>query len=223
VKIAFEKREELAPTIWQYYFRPERPLDFIPGQYTDFHFLTPLGDHRGQSRTFSFTSLPDDPLVSFVAKFIEPLSNYKRALQSLEPGEVLRLDEAMGDLVLPKSSTIPLVFVASGIGLASFIGMLRELLRTHEQREIYLFYAVRSQEEKIFRDIIDAYSFAQKVIAIRPQHFTAEQITGSTPPDAYFYLSGGQSFVEGLRSDLMQQGTPHEQIIFDYFDGYADL
>jgi len=223
MKVRFERRSELAPTIWEYHFTPEQPLDFIPGQYTDFHFLQPLGDLRGQSRTFSFTSLPGDSTVSFVVKFPTPCSAYKQALQALQPGDELRVDDAMGDLVLPKLPTIPLVFIAGGIGLASFVSMLRQLLQDHEEREIYLFYAIRNRTEQIFRDITDTYPLALKTIAIKPHRLTAQEITSSTPPDAYFYLSGSQGFVEGLRGGLTQLGVPHEQIIFDYFDGYTEL
>lgn len=222
MKIWFERRVELAPSIWEYSFRPERSVDFIPGQYADFHMLTPLHDPRGQSRVFSFTSLPSDELVSFVVKFVAPLSPYKQALQALQPDDELRLDDAMGDLVLPKSPQIPLVFVAGGIGIASFVSMLSKLLKDKEEREIYLFYALRNRNEQIFRDITDAYPLALKTIAIAPHRLSAEEITSSVPSDSYLYLSGSQRFVEGLRANLLTQGVAHEQIAFDYFDGYLE-
>ena len=221
--VRFEQRKELAPSIWEYSFRPERPVDFIPGQYADFHVLSPLPDPRGQSRVFSMTSLPSSELVSFVAKFVPPLSPYKQALQALQPGDELRLDDAMGDLVLPKSPQIPLVFVAGGIGIASFVSMLEQLLKDKEEREIYLFYALRNRNEQIFRDITDAYPLSLKTIAIAPHRLSAEEIASSVPPDSYTYISGSQRFVEGLRTDLLARGIAHEQIAFDYFDGYAEL
>jgi ferredoxin-NADP reductase len=223
MRIRFRERTELAPQIWEYAFKPEQPVDFIPGQYADFHILQPLDDPRGQSRVFSMTSLPSDDTVRFVAKFIPPLSPYKQALQSLQPGDELRLDEAMGDLVLPKLPTIPLVFIAGGIGLASFVSMLQSLLAAREEREIYLFYVVRSRQEQIFRDVLGAYPLALKTVAIAPHRLTAQEIIDSTPPEAYMYLSGSQRFVEGLCTDLLAGSVPHEQIVFDYFDGYADL
>jgi len=223
MKVFFERREELAPTIWQYHFRPERPVDFIPGQYADLHMLTPLGDPRGQSRVFSLTSLPEEDLVSFVIKMVSPTSPYKLGLQALRTGDELRLDDAMGDLVLPKSPDIPLVFVAGGIGIASFASMLRQLLAAREERSIYLFYALRSRTEYIFRNLTDTYPLALKTIAIAPNRLSAQEIVASTPPSALVYLSGSQRFVEGLQTNLAALGTPHEQVIFDYFDGYTEL
>jgi ferredoxin-NADP reductase len=223
MKVSFVRREQLAPAIWQYFFRPERPIDFIPGQYTNFHFLTPLNDRRGQGRVFSFTSMPTDELASFVIKAVPPLSPYKQALQALQPSDELRIDDPMGDLVLPKLPTIPLVFIAGGIGIASFASMLQQLLASREEREIFLFYALRNQREQIFRDLTAAYPLALKHITITPHRLSAQEIAASVPDTSFFYLSGSQQFVEGLRADLINLGASHEQMIFDYFDGYTDL
>jgi ferredoxin-NADP reductase len=223
MKVWFERREELAPGIWEYYFRPERPVDFTPGQYVNFQIPQPLADPRGQGRVFTLTSLPDDPLVSFVAKLPTPHSPYKEALHNLAVGDELRLDDAMGDLVLPKSPAVPLVFVAGGIGMASFASMLKQLLKTREERSIFLFYGVRSRNERIFQDLAHSYPLTLNTTAIAPHRLTAQEIKDSTPPDSQVYLSGSERFVEGLRGDLERLGTPHEQIVFDYFDGYVEL
>ncbi|MEJ0073575.1 MAG: FAD-dependent oxidoreductase [Candidatus Saccharibacteria bacterium] len=222
MKVFFERREELAPGIWQYYFRSERPVDFVPGQYV--HLQLPVeNDPRGKSRTFTLTSLPADPLLSFVVKHFELQSPYKQVLQALEPGAEAGIDDAMGDLVLPKSIETPLVYVAGGIGIASFAGMFRELLARKEERSIFFFYALRSRREQIFRELTDAYPLALKQIVFAPNRLSAQEIKDSTPPSALIYLSGSQPFVEGLQRDLEALGTPREQIAFDYYDGYKEL
>jgi ferredoxin-NADP reductase len=221
--LRFERREELAPTIWHYYFRPERPLDFVAGQYAEFHLLADFDDPRGRSRTFTLTSLPEDELVSFVVKCTEPLSPYKQHLVALQPGDAVRIGDAMGDLILPKLPTQPLVFVAGGIGMASFASMLTLLSRRQEQREIYLFYALKSRRERLYRELTASYPLALEQLIYAPNRLAAQEIVSTTPPSALIYLSGSQRFVEGLRVDLAALGVPHEQIVFDYFDGYAEL
>lgn len=223
MKVFFERREEIAPGIWQYWFRPERTPDFVPGQYVDLHLAGVPDDPRGPSRTFSITSLPTDPSVTFVLKHFELQTPYKHALQALQPGDEARIDDAMGDVVLPKSPDIPLVFAAGGIGLASFASIFQDLLARREERQIFLFYTLRSRREQIFRELTDAYPLALNDIIIAPNRLSAQHIKDSTPPEALIYLSGSQKFVEGLRTDLAALGTPHEQIIFDYFDGYTEL
>ena len=217
MKVFFERREELAPGIWQYFFRPEQAVDFIPGQYAAFHVPDRLNDPRGQSRVFTMTSLPTDELVSFVVKFVEPLSPYKQALQQLQPHYELRMDEAMGDLVLPKLTSIPLVFIAGGIGIASFVSMVNSGV---DERNVRLLYTVHSADEIIFTGIAGQL---QSDIFIAPNRVTTEAITKNQAPDTQYYLSGSERFVEGLRRDLQDLGILHEQIVFDYFDGYTEL
>ncbi len=219
----FERREELAPLIWQYYLRTERPYPFTPGQYAVLYILSPLSDPRGSSRTFTLTSLPGDELISFVVKFIAPLSPYKQVLQALMPGDKLRIDEAMGDLVLPKSPARPLVFIAGGIGMASYAGMLQQLINTKDERAIFLFYALRSRREHLFKDLIKQYPLQLAQFVYAPNQLTAREIVDSTPPDALLYLSGSQKFVESLRIEFEAGDIPRSQIVFDYYDGYTEL
>lgn len=223
MQVFFERRAELVPGIWQYWFRPEHTVDFVPGQYADLHLAGVTGDPRGASRTFSFTSLPSEPSVSFVLKHFELQSPYKQALQALNEGDAARLDDALGDLVLPKFVDTPLVFVAGGIGIASYVSMFKDLLARREERPVFFFYALCSRREQIFRELFEAYPLQLKNIVIAPNRLTAAEITATTPPGALLYLSGSQKFVEGLQADLEVGGIPREQIIFDYFDGYSEL
>jgi ferredoxin-NADP reductase len=223
MQVSFEKREELAPTIWQYSFRPAQQVDFVPGQYINLQLPTVIDDLRGPGRIFTLTSLPEDQSLSFVVKILDSHSPYKEVLSHLAVGDEAKINDAMGDLILPKDPTMPLVFIAGGIGMASYAGMLKLLLKQKEQRSIFLFYALRSNREQIFRELFTAYPLELSTLTIAPNRLTAQQIKDSTPPDALIYISGSQSFVEGLRTGLEQLGTLRSQIVFDYYDGYVEL
>jgi glycine betaine catabolism B len=220
--IYFEQRRERVLGIWEYTFRPERPVDFVPGQYVNV-YIPDIIDPRGSTRTFSLTSLPDDPSLQFITKHFDLQSPYKGALQTFQVGDNARIGDAMGDLVLPKVSTIPLVFIAGGIGIASYISMLRSLIARREERPIFLFYAMRSKREQLFSDLLASYPFAFTSHIVAPNHLTAQEVRDTTPPHALIYLSGSQSFVERLQAEFEHLGTPRSQIVFDYYDGYADL
>jgi ferredoxin-NADP reductase len=223
MQLSFVKREELSPSIWEYYFRPERPIDYVPGQYVDIALGDVQDDPRGKSRVFTLTSLPTDELISFVLTFPEPHSIYKQHLELLQEGDPARCNNAMGDLILPKDPARPLVFIAGGIGIASYVSMLKKLLAKREERDIFLFYAMRSRYEQIFKDLTDSYPLRLKTIVIAPNRLTAQQIVDSTPPDALIYLSGSMRFVEGLRLSLEMLGRERNEIVFDYYDGYVEL
>jgi ferredoxin-NADP reductase len=221
--VTFERREEIAPSIWQYWFTPERPVDVVPGQYVDLFLPGVAHDPRGGSRTFSLTSLPDEATISFITKHFELQTPYKHALQGLREDTLARIGDAMGDLVLPKSREMPLVFVAGGIGMASYASMLRDLIARQEERPIFLFYQLRSRREQLFRELTDAYPLQLKQISLAPHTLSASEIIATTPPGSLTYLSGSQTFVENLRTDLEALGMPRSHIVFDYYDGYTEL
>jgi ferredoxin-NADP reductase len=223
MNLTFVSREELAPAIWQYHFKPERPFDFVPGQYADFVLPGVHDDPRGASRVYTMTSQPRDDVVSFVMKVPEPHSPHKQALIELRPGDPLQVRESMGDLILPKDPAQPLVFIAGGIGIASFISMLQYLTDKREERPIFLFYSLRVRQEAIFKELLAKYPLTLNVLTIAPNRLTGQQIIDSTPPNALIYLSGSQRFVEQLRVNLEHLGKPRSDIVFDFFDGYAEL
>lgn len=223
MQVFFERREEIAPGIWQYWFRPERTVDFEPGQYVDLHLSGVEADPRGAARTFTITSLPSDLSVTFVLKHFGLQSPYKHRLQALQSGEAAHINDAMGDLVLPKDRSVPLVFVAGGIGIASYASMLAYLSSLREERYIYLFYQLRSRREQIFRDLSEGYPLQLKQIVLTPNRLSAQDVKDTTPPEALLYLSGSQTFVETLRTGFEVLGTPRSSIVFDYYDGYSEL
>ncbi len=222
MEVVFEQRAELMPGAWEYWFKPERTVDFVPGQYVELTLPGVEGDPRGGART-SLTSLPGEPSITFITKHFELQSPYKHALQGLQPGDAAHIGDAMGDLILPKMTDMPLVFVAGGIGMASYASMLRDLLERREERPVFLFYQLRAAREQLYRDLTTAYPLQLKQVVLAPNRLAAQEIKDTTPPGALVYLSGSQHFVEGLRSGLEQLGTPRSRIVFDYYDGYAEL
>jgi len=220
---SFVRREELVPGVWQAYFRPEKPLSYIAGQYVDVHLPTTLDDPRGPHRTFTLTSLPNEELISFIYRADEPMSRYKQELQALETGAEAQLGEVLGDLVLPKLSSVPLIFIAGGIGMASFTALLKQIEQDKDKRTVHLFYGLRSQYDDGFKAQIDAFPFASKQRYIRPQRLDVNDVAKVANHDSLIYLSGDQTFVLSLRDQLRALGFNHSQIVFDYYDGYADL
>jgi ferredoxin-NADP reductase len=221
--VQYSGREQLGPHVWEYSFTPERAVDFTPGQYVDVHLPGVTGDRRGASRVFTLTSLPSDDTLRFAVKHPRPQSLYKQTLQTLQPGSVARIDDAMGDVVLPKSPYVPLTFVAGGLGIASFVSILRSLERSGQKRTLRLLYALRRPEDRLYGELLDRFPFAAKKEYISPERLTVATIVQNTAQDGLVYLSGSERFVEGLRADLQANGVPHEHIIFDFFDGYSDL
>jgi ferredoxin-NADP reductase len=222
MQVFFESRRELAPTIWEYSFRPARIVDFVPGQYVDVRLPQVKNDPRGSGRTLTIVSLPSEASLRFVVKHSENESFYKQTLSALKPGAEATITDAMGDVVLPKLGSIPLVFVAGGIGLASFISILRSLESSGEHRNISLLYGRRARHELIYPELLKSFPFAHKQLLVSPQRILAKDILAAAGSEAMIYISGSQKFVEELSLQLRQHGIGNERIVFDYFDGYRD-
>jgi ferredoxin-NADP reductase len=61
------------------------------------------------------------------------------------------------------------------------------------------------------------------MLFVAPDRLQASQVVENQLEDTQYYLSGSERFVEGLRADLTALSVPHEQIVFDYYDGYVEL
>src|SRR5665213_828787 len=131
--------ENHSKTIKSFWFEPERPLDYIAGQFIMMSIKHDHPDDRGKEHWFTVSSSPSDaPLISITTKFSTPSSSFKTALHKLKPGEHVAISDPMGDFVLPKDRNIPLIFVAGGIGITPFHSIIKWLHDTKQSRDITL-------------------------------------------------------------------------------------
>ncbi len=224
IRATFSHKTLLAPYIWEFFVQPAARLDYQPGQYIDVT-LPRVADKRSPSRVFTLTSLPDEQYLRFVVKFPSPHSAYKAALLQLASGDTLQISQAMGDLVLPRDKSRPLVFVAGGLGIASFVSMCRWLTVSRQARDISLLYAVHSKEEELFVRETAVCPGLSKQLFVSPNRLGTDNILAAGTPNSLYYISGSEPFTMGFRTQLIEQGTNPTNIAYDFFDGYkpADI
>ncbi len=210
------------PSIWEYSFRPERRIDFVPGQYVDLRLPLTTVDKRGASRTFTITSQPSAEHFTFITRHLTKQSSYKEYLDQLQPGDIADITNAMGDVVMPKLESIPIIMIAGGLGIASFVAPLYWSLGRKEKRRVDLFYARRHKYELLYPELMTAYPFMNKKMLVSPQRIQLADILEAANKNTLFYISGSQEFTESFCTQLRAAGVANEQLVFDYFDGYAD-
>jgi ferredoxin-NADP reductase len=234
MQVVFDHAEDEAANIRTFYFRPEQPVRYTAGQYTELTLPHPHPDQRGRRRWFTLSSSPTNDLLSITTKqAADKGSSFKRALFKLEPGTELHLAEPMGDFVLPKLIQTPLIFVAGGIGVTPFHSMLSWLAATGETRPIKLLYAVRNEDEIIFQETLRKAGVEPTIIVSEPSpawggergRLSAELILGLEQPsdDTLVYVSGPEPLVESLEKDLMRAGLAKPQIVTDAFPNYPSV
>ncbi len=221
--VSFLRKKQIGENVWEFFFAPEQPLEYLPGQYVDVTIPDVQQDARGRSRTFSLTSLPNDNFISFATFFPENSSPFKIKLSSLKPGKQIHVSDAMGDLVLPRLQTQPLIFVAGGLGVASFVSALRYCKESSLPHPVTLLWALRNEADKVQFPILDTFSFAHRADYIAPERLEVAKILEHAGQTGMVYVSGSQNFTESLVAELRAQRHPDTRLAFDYFTGYQDL
>ncbi len=224
MKVSFLGKREVAPNVWEFRFQPETAVEYVPGQYARLTFPFRISDPHGkQHRTFTLTSHPSESELRFITRLEEPYSVYKQHLHRLKPSDTMLIDEPHGDAVLPRLATTPLVFVAQGIALASYVSMLRECCLRSLTHPITLFWARRSEDDRLENLIPGEIPDFERVDIHYPTRLTAAEIQAKITPQSLTYLSGSQSFVESIGAELEAASTPRERLIYDYYEGYVHL
>lgn len=224
--------EAVTDHIYTLWLKPERKPSYLAGQYVELYLPHKNADDRGEKRWFTLSSSPTEELLSITTKhYGDPVSSFKQALFALKPGAELNISEPMGDFVLPKDVTIPLVFVVGGIGVTPVRSIIKWLFDTNEKRDIRIIYAARRIEEVAFRDLFDSYGTSPEIVLSqadltwvgRTGTITAELIMELAGKDErqLIYVSGPEPMTETLEKDLKNLGVASERLVLDFFPGYT--
>jgi ferredoxin-NADP reductase len=233
--VRLEEKRQMGPNIYDYVFKPVKKINFQPGQYMEWTLPHRHADDRGNRRTFSIASSPTEPMVHIGVKFYQPSSSFKRALYSMESGQELWVGHVAGDFVLPKDPTVPMIWIAGGIGITPFRSMVQHLVDTKQQRDIVLFYAITDPQEQAYADVLAAgKAYGLRVVPVltakeAPKSwkgltgFLTPEIIANEAPDyarRHFYLSGPNGMVAAYRAMARRMHVSRRHIVTDYFSGY---
>lgn len=233
VQLELVGRRQLAPTAWEFRFRPAAPVRFAAGQYLELTLPHRRPDRGGIRRVFSISSAPGDPEVAIGVRVRERASSFKRALLALEPGARVRATGVWGDFTLPRDPDAPLAFVAAGIGVTPFVSHLSALAAGGRATDAVLVYAVRSAADLAYREELAATGCRVVVLSpddpgelpagwtwLGPGALDADTVLRAIPDAAerHVYLSGAPAEVARLRRALRAAGA--RRIRTDVFLGY---
>ncbi|HUC87669.1 MAG TPA: FAD-dependent oxidoreductase [Candidatus Binatia bacterium] len=217
-----KRAENSAKTIISFWFKPERPLDQIAGQYIELTLPAKAPSGRSLRRWFTLSSSPTEaPLICITTKFSEPSSDFKKRLKALKVGQAVIISDPLGDFVLPKDSGLPLVFVAGGIGITPFRSILKYLSDRGETRQISLIYLVTADSELIFQPLLKKFKPRQIITNNFP--VSPEDLLGfiEPSPKSLIYLAGPEAWVETLAKQLSDLGINRSRLVLDLFEGYS--
>ncbi len=236
-ELALRKKEQLADSIYGFWFKSEKKINFRSGQFLEWSLKHENADSRGSRRFFTIASSPAEEKILLVTKIIESASTFKTQLKKIQLGDNITAEGPYGDFVLPERSTEKLVFIAGGIGVTPFRSMVKSLIDRKEKRDITFFYGTNLEKEIVFRDI---FNEARKVFGLETIYIVKNESidwqgeTGYVDEgmikkyikninDCIFYVSGPESMVHSASDMLIALGVKEEQIRHDYFPGYSEI
>ncbi len=124
-----------------------RPLKYLPGQFL--HVQLHRRDGVSSSHPFTISSSPTEKLLGITPK---ASGDFTSTIGETEIGDQAYIDAPYGVfsfLRVPKNR--PLVFIAGGIGITPFLSMLRYMHDRQVDREVYLFWGNRTENNLFSR------------------------------------------------------------------------
>src|SRR5260221_3650858 len=235
--LALKDRVQIGPDTFNFIFTPNQKLSFAPGQYMEWTLGHDRTDSRGNRRYFTLANSPTEQELILGVKFYPHSSSYKRSMLAMQRNSEIVASKLEGEFTLPADPNKRLVFIAGGIGITPFRSMIKYLLDKRQKRPITVFYANRTVDEIVYKDVLDQ---AQKYLGIKtiytltdtsqiPAEWTGQvgYITGkmlrTQVPyfrDCIYYLSGPNSMVKAFEETLTQLHIPREHIRTDFFPGF---
>ncbi len=221
MKAFFQKKHHLGSDLWIFYFKPKRPLRYVAGQFVEIVLPLSISDDRGSKRWFTLCSSPTEDFLAVTTR-IDPKhpSSFKAHLASLLKGDEILISEAMGDFVLPKDTTIPLVFIATGVGVTPYRSIITSLIDLNESRSIEFLYAAARTEDIIFSKIFKSYDLILVTLINQRVNVRLLQHYIKNLDKKLVYVSGPEPVVEVFVNEIKRTKLQLVGLVTDYFHNY---
>jgi ferredoxin-NADP reductase len=217
--LTLTRKQHLAGNAWLFTFTPERPLSWMAGQFIRVELPHKHPDAEGTKRQFTIASAPADGVVQIATRLTG--STFKRALNALPPGATIRMvDPPAGDFVWPPDGSLPLLFLAQGIGITPFRSLLRQRCRLGLPLSARLLHANLAPGVPFQDEIEEWTADPQFTVTFLNQAITPALLSHLVPNlrGALVYASGP---LQLTRLMLQPVNLPTSQLKQDQFPNYA--
>lgn len=236
-KSKLKSRAEVAERTMAFYLEKPPDFQFRAGQYLDLTLIDPPEiDSQGAVRTFSIASAPYEHDLVVATRMRD--SAFKRVFASLPLGTEIKLEGPMGSFTLHKNPSRAAVFLAGGIGITPFRGMLRHATNEKLAHPLYLFYANRRPEDAAFLDELRQLSQSNPHFVFVPTMTEMEKSKCNWSGERSFinremlikhfcdlqgpiyYVAGPPAMVAAAREMLTKANIDEDDIRTEEFGGY---
>ncbi|CAL1516310.1 FAD-binding oxidoreductase [Chitinophaga sp. MM2321] len=200
--------------------RIEKPAgySFIPGQATEVAINKP--GWEAEKRSFTFTSLNDDPYLEFTIKCYTDHPGVTGEIRHLKIGDELIIDEAWGAIEYTGEG----FFIAGGAGITPFIAILRQLYKDNKLGNNKLFFSNKTPADIIYEKELSAMLGDNAVYVLTSENggtylhdFIDETFLGIHIDDytRHFYICGPDKMITSISEVLTSRGAKPDAVIFE--------
>jgi len=126
----------------------EQPLRFYAGQY-----INVLLDD-GEKRSFSFATAPHErETIELQIRLVQGGRFTTHVFNAMKVGDPIEFEGPLGSFFLREASDKPIIFVAGATGFAPVKSMLEHAFHAGLQREMVLYWGVRSRKDLYLPDL----------------------------------------------------------------------
>ena len=200
-------------------------FEYEPGQ----HGFIEISADNG--KPFSLVSSPHEKIVEF-ATIIRDQSKWKQRLDKKKIGNDLILSGPYGMFKYEDSET-DIAFIAGGIGITPFIGILRYLNNKKLSTKVILLYSNKSENRTAFKnelDLLEENNPNLKIVYTMTEQEDFEGEKGridegfirkhvKNPEKKIWYIAGPSTMVKAM-NDVLKKELNVKKIKLDVFSGY---
>ncbi|MBI4159445.1 FAD-dependent oxidoreductase [Candidatus Woesearchaeota archaeon] len=141
--------KEIAEFTKAFVLEKPKNFDYLPGQ----HVFIEIAPENG--KPFSLVSSPTENFLEF-ATIIRNDSPFKQELNALHPGDKLIVSGPYSKKFYYEDEEKDIAFIAGGIGITPFIGILRYLTFKNMNTRVTLLYSNKTFKNTAFRKELDS-------------------------------------------------------------------
>ncbi|MCJ7805525.1 FAD-dependent oxidoreductase [Patescibacteria group bacterium] len=180
-------------------------------------------------RCYSIASLPEELPFWDIFVDISPGGPGTTYLKSIKKGQVIKTLNPRGNFLLNKRLDNH-IFAATGCGIAPFLPMIKELLKSKDKK-IFFLWGLRFKKDIVLEDLLKSYAkanrnFSFKIILSKPEkdwkgetghiNNTISKIAkGFSYSNTGIYLSGSGEFIKESESLLLNEKFPLKRIFVE--------
>lgn len=198
---------------------------YQPGQYLNIH----LDD--GSHRSFSMANPPDDCRVDLQIRRVAGGYFTDRLLGGMQAGQRLQVEMPHGTFYYRAQDYRPMVFAATGTGMAPIKAILESLLDDDDCPPVSLYWGMRTEQDLYLADQIDAwrdrlYDFNFVPVLSRPSAswtgrtgYVQDAVLQDLPDlsEHALYLCGSPTMIQDAKTRCAQAGADLAHVYADSF------